>query len=502
MTEARPRPSDWLLATCVAALWAILPCLGPLLRGELVGSPYTDLYPSAWGLAVFAQAQPGFPLSTTLFGAPDGIGFYYSSPIHGWLGTPLFHLFGPVVAYNGTLLLARAATVLAAFGWLRSLRFGLLPGLAGALLYGASPFFHGYTVEGIVEGTDGWALPLWAWMLSRQHTLRAGLALFLCIVSSWYLGMVACGLAVVWGLADRRALYSLGLGLGLSLPFLYGFASAFGGNQPLGEDVRLAMSASLAVPTPHWRAPANPFAINTYVGFSTLALASLGLRARPLLALSALACFVLSTGRGPWWQLPVLEMVRFPYRWHAGTLLCLAPLVAHASTRVRWFGLVPWLEGLVFSPIRVLVPGAPVDVPALYDKVTGPVLLEFPGPYGTAPGERNLSRPRARYYLWAQLTHGAASPWSLDFNGVARPDERPMAVLLAPLRCLDTAQVKLRGSCDATPDWHSLRDSGVSQVMVHGDQLAPADETALEDGLRARGAVLVGREGPLGLWAW
>ncbi|MBM4392073.1 MAG: hypothetical protein FJ090_13205 [Deltaproteobacteria bacterium] len=502
MTDERGESSGWVLATAVATLWAIVPCLRPLLAGELVGSPYTDLYPSAWGLAVFAMAQPGFPLSTSLFGAPEGIGFYYSSPIHGWLGAPLFHLFGPVVAYNGTLLLARAATVLAAYGWLRSLKLGVLPGLGGAMVYGASPFFHGYTVEGIVEGIDGWALPLWAWMLSRQHTIRAGLALFLCIFSSWYLGMVACGLAALWGLTDRRARYSLGLGLVLALPFLWAFAGAFGGNEPLDDAVRLAMSAQLAIPTPNVASPPSPFAINTYLGFSTVALSLLGLRARPMLGLSALACLVLSTGRGPWWDLPVFEMVRFPYRWHAGTLLCLAPLVAHAASRVPWLGFVPWLEGLLLSPISVLVPGAPVDVPALYDRVSGPVLLELPGPYGTAPGERNLSRPRARYYLWAQLTHGAASPWSLDFNGIAHPDERPIASLLAPLRCLDTAQVKLRGACDESPNWQALRAAGVTQVMVHGDQLADTEETALRQSLEAAGAAPLGTEGPLSLWSW
>ena len=29
-------------------------------------------------------------------------------------------------------------------------------------------FFHGYAVEGIVEGTDGWTLALWAWALGAN----------------------------------------------------------------------------------------------------------------------------------------------------------------------------------------------------------------------------------------------------------------------------------------------------------------------------------------------
>ncbi len=489
------RRGGWPLAVLVALLWAVLPLLPALIAGKLVGSPYTDLYPSAWGLAVFAEAQPGLPLSTPLFGAPGAQGFYYSSPLHGWVGAPLHALFGPVVAYNTTLVLARAATVLAAFGWLRALRLAPVPAIAGALFYGASPFFHGYTVEGIVEGTDGWALPLWAWMVARGHSARALLACFLCIFSSWYLGMVACGLAALAGYRLRAAWWSLG-GLLLALPFLLAFGSAFGGNTPLSDEVRVAMSAPLRVPTPSLLSRPNPFAITTYVGWTTVLLAALGARSRPGLALGALGCFVLSTGRGPWWDLPVLELVRFPYRWHAGTLLCLAPLVASAPWRGLAF--IPWVEGLLASPVDIVPPGAPVDVPAIYDRVSGPVLLEFPGPYAALPGQPNASRPRARYYLWAQLTHGAASPWSLDFNGIATTTS---GTWREQLLAFDTDYRRISGLEAGTVDWDAARADGVTQVMVHAEELGDSDEAALESSLVAAGATLLAAEGQLSLWA-
>ena len=91
----------------VAVLWAILPLLPALLRGELPGSPYTDLYPSVWGLDVFTSGLPGLVTHTTRMGAPGGIGFYYSSPLHGLLGWPVHALAGTDVRPGATLIPTR-----------------------------------------------------------------------------------------------------------------------------------------------------------------------------------------------------------------------------------------------------------------------------------------------------------------------------------------------------------------------------------------------------------
>ena len=484
----------------VALAWAVLPAMPALVAGMLVGSRFTDLYPSAWGMQVMAEAWPLVPLSTDRLGAPGSVGFYYSSPIHGWLGAPLTLAAGPALAYNLTLLAARWATVFCTFGWLRAEGRGTTAALAGSLLYGASPFFHGYAAEGIVEGTDGWTLPLWAWSVARNRPMAAIGAFALCVVSSWYLGMVACGVAVLLGFQRRLAWTSLAGGILLAAPAFYGFASAFGGNTALPEAVRLAMSAKLAIAAPHWSSPPNPFAINTFVGATAALLALPSVRKQPILALLAGACFLLSTGRGLWWELPLFSLVRFPYRWHAGTLFALAGLVAltvdaliagaPTTGKRRWVsvaaGFVPWFEGLAFSPISPLLPGATTELPAIYREVRGPILLELPGPVALPPGAPNASRPRARFVLWAQATHGARSPWTLDFNGVSRDQDAPWLDSFAswdPL--LHRPQL--------APGVNAARAAGVRQILLHQDGYGDRAD-ALEHALVAAGAVLTHSE--------
>ncbi|GDX81634.1 hypothetical protein LBMAG42_34450 [Deltaproteobacteria bacterium] len=487
------RSPGWPLAFVVALTWAVVPLLPALLARAIPGQPYTDLYPSIWGLDVFCASLPAIVTHTARMGAPEGIGFYYSSPLHGLAGWPVWATFGPVAAYVATLIAARAATVLCAFGFLRALNHAPLAALGGALLYGASPFFHGYAVEGIVEGTDGWALALWAWMVVRNRPVAAISAFALTILSSWYLGMVACLLAVVLGARYRTAWISI-LGLLLATPALWAFTHAFGGNTPLDPVVRVAMGAPLWFPVPGLTPGLNPFALTTYVGFAAVALAFPSARRRPLWALGAVACAILSTGRGPWWDLPVLEMVRFPYRWHAGTLLCLAPLVAETAARRKrpLLAALPFLEGLLLSPIEPVVPSAPADLPAIYATVAADTLLEIPGPVAMTPGKPNASRPRARWFLYAQLSHHASSPWTLDFNGIAGGRNAPWLAAFASWDPLLHAP-------NQPLDLDAARTAGVDEVLVHRD-LLERDADAFEAALVAAGATLIAREGDLALY--
>ena len=483
------RRAGWVPGLVVSLLWAILPALW---SGSVPGHRYTDLYPSVWGLDVFCEALPGFATHTDRFGAPGGIGFYYSSPIHGLVGWPIWAAIGPTAAYTVTLLVARAATVFCAIRWLRALGRSELAAIAGGLLFGASPFFHGYAVEGIVEGTDGWTLALWAWMVTTKRRVPAMVAFALCVLSSWYLGMVVCFLALAWGFRERLAWVSAA-GLLAAAPALGAFMAAFGGNLPLDDTVRVAMGAPLRIPTPGLLPGLQPFALNTYVGFSTVVLAIVGARRSPWFAAGAVACFVLSTGRGPWWDLPVLELVRFPYRWHAGTLFCLAALVSRLDLRWRWPLFLPFCEGFLLSPVEPVLPTPPVRVgQLLYQQVEPTILLELPGPLAMPPGVPNPSRSRSQYLLLAQVYHRARSPWTLDFNGISLARD---AVWLDSFRSWDPA-------LDVEPlplDIAGMRAAGVTQVMVHRDEYrerAPALEAALEEA----GGVLAGLQGRLALY--
>lgn len=479
--EALGRREGLLAALLLALIWGILPALPALWRGELIGQPYTDLYPAVWGLWGFAQAQPGLPGHTDLLGFPEGMGFYYSSPLKGWLAWPLIPLIGLAPTWNLLTLLARVGTVMAA--WLAGRAWGLKgPGaLAVAAIYGASPFFHGYAVEGIVEGTDGWTLALWAAAVGSRRWGAAALMFGLTLLSSWYLGMVACLLALAAGVWDRRAWLSF-LGLALAVPGLWTFAGAFPGASPLPDAVRAAMGARLTVPTPGLSAGLNPFAINTYVGVVVLGAA---LASRSRWALLALVPAAFSFGVGPVYDLPVAELVRFPYRWHAGTLLLLGAAVGVLADRrgLWWLGPLATLEGLLLSPVEPVIPGAPAQIPEIYSRVDSP-LLEIPGPVALPPGEINPSRARAKYLLYYQTATGQPSPWVPDFNsvGVLASDG------LDAWRAWDRLVAKRQPTAVQAEDLAALRARGVGQIMVERAELGSGRASALERALTEAGA--------------
>ena len=86
---------------CVLAVfWAIGPAVPALLEGQLIGHGHTDLYPSVWGLWAFANAQPGLPNQTPLLGFPDGMGYYYSSPLKGWVAAGLLSALDLPTTWN------------------------------------------------------------------------------------------------------------------------------------------------------------------------------------------------------------------------------------------------------------------------------------------------------------------------------------------------------------------------------------------------------------------
>ena len=100
---------------CILAVaWAVGPAIPALLASDLLGHGHTDLYPSVWGLWAFAEAQPGLPNRTDLLGFPQGMGYYYSSPIKGWLAALLLPIFSLPATWNLLVIAARLATVMTA----------------------------------------------------------------------------------------------------------------------------------------------------------------------------------------------------------------------------------------------------------------------------------------------------------------------------------------------------------------------------------------------------
>ncbi len=488
----------WLLAGLLALLWGLGPALPALLRGELIGQPFTDLYPAVWGLHWFASHQPGLPTVAAELAWPEGMGFYFSSPLHGWAAWPLLAAGLPLPwVWNLLIVLARVAGPLLAFAWLRAEGAKPSGALAGAAVFGCAPMFHGYAVEGIVEGTDAWTLALWGLLVARRRFVPSILAFWLVVASSWYLGLAALLVAVVRAREHRVVWLSALGGLLLAAPLWWLFTEAFPAASPLPSEIRVAMGAQLGLPSPGVLAGQNPFAITGYLGWIPMVLFLMGARRQPFLAGGAALCWLLATGAGPWYGLPGLAMVRFPYRLVAASLFLAAPVVAQVAGRWRWGGALGFaiaLEFLLLAPVEPVLPGSPAGLPAVYDGVTPTPLLEVPGPVARPPGEINRSRPRARYLLYTLIDHAAASPWAPDFNGVSHGRQ---AEWLATWQALDPL---VQDQPPSPPDVSALRDQGIAQVMLHVDELGGERAALARLALEAAGWLCTARDDRQELW--
>jgi len=498
-----PARRSLLAAVALALAWGLGLALPALWRGELLGHGWTDLYPSVWGLWGFARTWPALPDHTDLLGFPGGMGFYYSSPLKGWIAGALLPLLSLPATWNLLTVLARVGTVLAAWAAGRAWGLGGPGALVAASAFGCAPFFHGYAVEGIVEGTDGWTLALLLWALGRRRVVLAAPLLTLTILSSWYLGAAGCLLTLMASIRDRRALGSLVVGLALSAPALAQFADAFSGGEPLPDEIRAAMGAPLTPRPPGALPGLQPFALSTWIGLSLGACALASARRHPRLAALALLPAVLSLGAGPWYDLPVLEALRFPYRWHAATLALLALLAGRVADRRGWLWLGPLiaLEGVLFSPIEPILPGASAEIPDIYADIDGPV-LDLPGPVGLPPGQINPSRPRSRFLLYFQTGHGQPSPWVPDFNSVGVSAASP---LVEPFRGWDRVEVAGNGlaPADRLPPSTvaDLGRAGVTHVVLHRAELGDRASRLLGAALIAQGADPIADDGARWLFA-
>lgn len=462
-----------------------------------------------WGLGWFvAHAADILPTWAPELAAPQGMPFYYSSPLRGWFSVPLVPLLGLPAAYTIGVVAARVATVLCAYGAGRGVGLEPAGALVPAAVYGCAPFFHGYTVEGIVEGTDGWALALWVWMAAERRWALAAIAAAATVLSSWYMAMCGVLIAVAWAPWSPRATAVYVLGLAVASPALVAFLGAFDAGAPLDPEVRRAMGTTLSIfPRPGALPGEYAFAKTSWLGWIAPVLAILSARRHPWLALGALAAWLLSFGAGPLYEWPPWSSVRFPYRLHAITLLAVGILggrTVDAQLEAWWFrfsegglpdprvvaGVIPAaivLEGLLLSPIEPIVPGAPADVPAAIRALSGRTVLSVPGPVAMPPGVVNRSRPRARYVLYWAAVAGTRTPWAPDFNGVgARGREAPV---LAQVRTWDPLS---RGIEEAFRVGE-LRRTGIDAVVLHIDELR-RDALALERILVNDGAVLLHKD--------
>jgi hypothetical protein len=481
-----------LIAWLFALAWGVLPAAPALAKGELIGHGYTDLYMQVWGMWFLGTHWPLVPTHTELFGFPEGMPIYAQSLWKGWASGLLLPWMGAVGTYDLLTLLSRVLTVGVAFHAARA--WGLQDGgaLVAATVFGASPYFQGYAVEGIGECMDGWPLALWAWAVARGRTLASIVALGWSIVASFYLGAAVCLLAVLAFPLRRKAPLSL-LGIALALPAILAFVHTLAGGTgtPIPTEVRAAMGAQLAFHEPGSFPSLHTSGSTTWIGLIAMVLAVVS---RSRLAWMALVPFALSFGGTPVYALPVFSMIRFPYRWHAATLAIVGLAAGRGADRFGWrkgvalAGAIA-IEGLALSPIEPILPSADGAVPGIYRQVEGP-LLELPGPLVRPPGATNPSRPRMRYLAYFQTGHGQPSPWLLDLNGLMEGGPEELAFLHAWDPHGRTAPTPVPSDLVTR-----LRALGVLDVMIQTSLMEAEGARPLLEGFRAQGAVQIANDG-------
>ena len=395
-------------------LWALIPLLPAFWKSSIAGSPYTDLYPSVWSLwAVGDWLSNGFKLS--LLNYPEGQNWYPSALILGVIAQPLYFLLSPAWVYNLLLFFSRFLGTIsfyfAGYAWTKNERTSEF----FMVLVACSPFIHGFSVEGIIEGTQIWAMGFWLYAIGSKRYRLGILFFWLSLLSNWYFGAVSCLLCLLLGLKDRKIWLSF-LGLIPALPFILLFFSTLSSSAQIPGEIIQMMGFQWGIPAPNIISKPNPFAISTYLGWIPLILL---ITCKNRASLWILIPFLLSLGLPFLYQLPILSFFRFPYRWHLGTLIILGwTLSKHPWVQQRsWLSLILMMEYLLLSPIDLLLPKSASHFPDYLEKIDAPV-LDIPGPLSRPAGQINPSRPRMKYLLYYQTKHQQPIGWGLSFNGL------------------------------------------------------------------------------------
>lgn len=180
-----------------------------------LGHPEADTYNHLWGYwHVSARLRAGeAPWLVPGLSWPTGGSLYFIDLFGALVTLPIGALFGPVVAYNSSLLLN--LTLAGAGAWLLARRLGYVPAAAAfaALAYASTPQLLAQLYNGISETTAvGWlplslaALLAWRESPSPLRGLAAGLSFGCAVFASFYVGLfslMAGGALILSWTADR-----------------------------------------------------------------------------------------------------------------------------------------------------------------------------------------------------------------------------------------------------------------------------------------------------------
>jgi hypothetical protein len=224
------------------------PVLLHLGRSAVGFNPASDFQIMTWSLRwwPWAIAHGSNPLQTHLLWPQNGFSTLWMTtiPAPSFLALPLTLTAGPLVAYNGLMLLGPGLAAGAAYLLCRELSGRFFPSVVGGLLFGLSPYMLGHTLSQHLDLTFVFPVPLLVLLLVRLVLGRtsarrfvAGFALLLLLLlgSSFELFLdftlliwIGIGIAIAAGPWPRRLLVraaaSVALAYAVCGPVLTGIA--------------------------------------------------------------------------------------------------------------------------------------------------------------------------------------------------------------------------------------------------------------------------------------
>lgn len=457
-------------------LWGIGPCIPALIHGELIGMHHTDLFPALWSLWAWGMPQTSWA-HTELLGYPDGMGWYPPSIARATVAKLVPFVSLPLL-YNVFTLCSRVGSIVLSYWAARQWTCSPAGSFAAAVVFGCAPLLHGFSLEGIIEGQDAWTLPLWIGLIAKGSPVAVALSFALVVASSWY--AAACGILLLCLILPfkRNALWSV-FGLLLTTPLIHSFLQAWPGAEPFSPDIAQKMSLSIQAHQPFW----IDTSMLALTGCTSLIAICVALKKSSVNILFLVPSVLLSLGL--FHDLPVVNLMRFPYRWHLATLVVLCALLAPTIKDRFWLGWLIFAEQIFLSPLSPVLPHSKVSVPELYDSVDKP-LLHIPGPCAQPAGKNNPSRRRASEFLLAQTHHQQPLINRGDFNGL-ESSSLSWWLTWDPLSQDPAVQ----------PDRADLMDNTL--ILVHHGWLGRRGEK-LEKKLEELGASEIGRDRLRTLW--
>ena len=431
---------------------------GALSTGELSGSPYTDLYPSVWSL--WATESWWGTWKNIWFSYPNGQPWSPSTLLWGTVIIPFKPFISIASLYNFSLLINRALTCLSFYMAGRAQNNIHGTGLLWMVILAMNPMIHGFSIEGILEGTQLWPLGFWIWSVKKDYTRWSIFFGCLIILSNWYWSVLWILYQLIVRPKDTKIWKWTFASFLLCSPWIIHFIAINDNSISLSADIYRSMGFQFGIPIPNFQSPSNPFAQCNYIGWILICLTAYQCRKKKQLrSMTLILCgFILSIGFEWMQSVPIIGSMRFPYRMYLLILIGIAMVLSEMTSRQQSrIAILVLFEFTLLSPIDQIIPNSSAEYPPYTNLIDGPV-LELPGLLDRAPGTIDPSRPRLKTLMYYQTNHQQPSVWELTFNGL-----NETSTCFAGTRIIDPQATQKEQSAKLNLDcWHSTK-----WVIIH-----------------------------------